>query len=436
MPRNQRWTLLASTAHKEFARVMYEMTVYERVQKLLRQQNSRHFPYLLGKSRCPCTFARIRALTPVSQHGEVTRSIEKTLVRMSGSVTPDLVVKGEQDNKVYTIRRGDIPQVIRDDVTFMYLATEYIDQPAETRGAGRSIGGADTKMVVIRHLLENFAYSPEKYKYLDVMQVVFAVLYNVSQLAQAGINHNDLHTDNILLTQSYRRDSKTGVVESKAYLVATPDATYYLDAPLYPVLFDFDRATMSDEPNSGNKDTAPSGQCYTFMGQRDCVKFLFGAIREIIDTSKDLGSVHEDGRDFIAEVLGCMAPKRYTSWLQDLVYETSEVEPDGVWLDKEDLGLSATFRDDAEEGKEDKTVSLLCSPKFLGIFYSAPEMVRRLGANAKLEATRADVKRYKQQFQKIKDAALRRAHLEKNVYFDQRMTAAQRDARLRELAIR
>lgn len=115
----------------------------------------------------------------------------------------------------------------------------------------------------------------------DIMNIFVLIIYTLHLFRQIGIQHNDLHSENILI---YQNDSNLPIsininnrhtINSKTYVVNT----FYI-----PIIFDFDQTVKYKTNNSKimicnprlTKDVSKYGLNYTekYYGNKDCLQFI------------------------------------------------------------------------------------------------------------------------------------------------------------------
>jgi hypothetical protein len=110
---------------------------------------------------------------------------------------------------------------------------------------------------------------PECFRYLFVIFITLLLMSSV------GVNQNDLHWGNILLSKTYVGPSPR---HKKHYFMVYNDQIILIDNPMIPIIYDFDRTSINHKRISTleyNKDFyATGGNCPRFHAKRDFVKSL------------------------------------------------------------------------------------------------------------------------------------------------------------------
>jgi serine/threonine protein kinase len=124
----------------------------------------------------------------------------------------------------------------------------------------------------------NFPQSWQMYKdqlYSECINVFFVILLCVSYLAKIGINHNDIHLDNVLLNWNYTGANK---YHKNPYLIVYGEYVMLIDNLFIPIIFDFDRAVVKDNTENNKVieafGTLRSGNCPSFHEKRDILRIL------------------------------------------------------------------------------------------------------------------------------------------------------------------
>lgn len=107
-----------------------------------------------------------------------------------------------------------------------------------------------------------------------LMRYLFVILITTQLMSTAGVNQNDLHWSNILLSASSAGPSP---LHKFKYFLVYNDRLILIDNPYIPILFDFDRSAVKNvEVASLRNDSvyAQGGCCPDFNPKRDFVKTL------------------------------------------------------------------------------------------------------------------------------------------------------------------
>ena len=134
----------------------------------------------------------------------------------------------------------------------------------------------------------------------DIYQMLFQIYYSIMVLGKHEITHNDLHLKNILIDKS----SKQHIACYK-----TLHHNVYIDNNNgIPKIFDYDRATLKNYPNTLNKPQI--GQSNIFNKYRDFVKFSCYILKLINTTCEEITS-HQIKKTYLLHlknwILECIA---------------------------------------------------------------------------------------------------------------------------------
>ena len=108
----------------------------------------------------------------------------------------------------------------------------------------------------------------------NLMRYLFVIAVTILMMSSVGVNQNDLHWGNILLSKSYYGPSP---LHKRKYLLIFDDKVLLIDNPRIPILFDFDRAAIQNVrvPDLEADDMySMGGNCPNFHRKRDFLKFL------------------------------------------------------------------------------------------------------------------------------------------------------------------
>lgn len=97
------------------------------------------------------------------------------------------------------------------------------------------------------------------------------LLLTIYQMAKVGINQNDLHFGNILIS-----DQVFGPTPyySRTYLIVTRKLTYIVDNKYTLFIYDFDRSAVRGRYNPILESTEHAGNCPEFHPKRDILKII------------------------------------------------------------------------------------------------------------------------------------------------------------------
>lgn len=108
----------------------------------------------------------------------------------------------------------------------------------------------------------------------NLMRYLFVIAVTILMMSSVGVNQNDLHWGNILLSKNYYGPSP---LHKRKYLLIYDDKVLLVDNPRIPILFDFDRAAIQNVrvPDLEADDMySVGGNCPKFHRKRDFLKFL------------------------------------------------------------------------------------------------------------------------------------------------------------------
>jgi hypothetical protein len=122
-------------------------------------------------------------------------------------------------------------------------------------------------------LTSNLYWTPSKL--CRYMAVLMTTLYQMSNL---GINQNDLHLSNILLS-----DTLYGPTDfhSRVYLLVFGRTTFLIDLEYTPLVYDFDRSAIYGRYFTNLETKMDGGNCPQFHPKRDFIRILCGIYQVI-----------------------------------------------------------------------------------------------------------------------------------------------------------
>lgn len=107
------------------------------------------------------------------------------------------------------------------------------------------------------------------------MRYLFIIFVTLLLMSAVGLNQNDLHWSNILLSASYAGPSPR---HKKNYFIVFNNELILIDNPFIPIVYDFDRASMQNrrvESLEERQDVySVGGNCPQYHPKRDFVKTL------------------------------------------------------------------------------------------------------------------------------------------------------------------
>lgn len=118
------------------------------------------------------------------------------------------------------------------------------------------------------------AWSKYKYKRMeDCLDAFFIVLLTLFMLSSIGINHNDIHLDNVFLNYKYQGPNR---LHRTPYLLIYDKDLLLIDSTFMPVVFDYDRSVVYPNTNIElEKNVGKSGgNCPTFNEKRDILRAI------------------------------------------------------------------------------------------------------------------------------------------------------------------
>lgn len=107
------------------------------------------------------------------------------------------------------------------------------------------------------------------------MAVICTTIYQMSAI---GVNENDLHLGNILMSDQVFGPTK---YHSQIYLLVFNKTTYIIDNPYTPYVYDFDRAAIDGKYISQLEYAVKGGNCTTYHEKRDFIRLLCGLYKWI-----------------------------------------------------------------------------------------------------------------------------------------------------------
>lgn len=285
VPSGDDWTVANPDTELAHNRIRQEIDVYMLVRdKLLTPRLTRGFPYIVAHHKdTACPFSDLAALVPTATDVKKLRSRLFSLYsRMSGEI--DSTSDSENENaqavmrgvRIRNTKTGAYEVVksidsIISKARFRFMITEFVPGPKHNRDPA-SAQTVKAGVSTLHHLVFEFG-NHDKYGVFPlplVQQVVALAVYNFTLLARLGLNHNDAHGDNILVTHNLRKG------ELRTFVIATEAGTYIFDPILSPILFDFDYAVSTSSTGKFiHKNDTADGHCRVFNTKRDTFK-LFG----------------------------------------------------------------------------------------------------------------------------------------------------------------
>lgn len=151
-----------------------------------------------------------------------------------------------------------------------------------TKGIVKNIDKFTYKFMLsplVQGLYENFSEflsKPKpgwKWTVQNISRYFAIVCYTLLQMAEVGVNQNDLHFGNILVN---RKMFGPTPYHMRIHLIVTPTDTYIIDNEFTVFIFDYDRSVLKGEYNESFKCFEYAGNCPHFHLKRDLLKALCG----------------------------------------------------------------------------------------------------------------------------------------------------------------
>lgn len=148
----------------------------------------------------------------------------------------------------------------------------------------------------VENSLRNSNYTSRK-KFINEFfgYILIIMLTCIHDLGGKGINQNDLHPGNILLSDETESQNYLSSSYIKKY---TSNSGYFymaVDLPYRPIIYDFDRSTQDYKENIlPTKEFEPHGQCIHYNPYRDMTKilcYLLYILKYIINESKESNEI-------------------------------------------------------------------------------------------------------------------------------------------------
>lgn len=112
-------------------------------------------------------------------------------------------------------------------------------------------------------------------RYKDVMRYFAIILVSVRAMAKVGVNQNDLHFGNILLSEDF-----CGLgFQLKKYLMYYKEHLFIVYQKYTPFVYDFDRTALEGVANNRLIGYERGGNCPSFHVKRDLMKILCGIVK-------------------------------------------------------------------------------------------------------------------------------------------------------------
>jgi len=155
---------------------------------------------------------------------------------------------------------------------------------------------------------KDFGEFIDEYKKLTVpvicnyMAVICTTLF---QMAQIGINQNDLHFGNILVNLSPNKYGPEQYFQ-RIHLLVFANKTYIVDNPYTPLVYDFDRASIHAKDTEFLTQYKFGGNCPDFHEKRDFVRFIccaFHVLNEYTSESKEQTNTIQQFADKMLDTL-------------------------------------------------------------------------------------------------------------------------------------
>jgi hypothetical protein len=285
----------------------HEIDVYRTLYQELKPFNVRNvsFPFRTVKNLSYTEFLEFIVASGVKSESQASKYIEKG--------TRDMLRKEENIDK-YDITK----------MTYMCSITEMVDREyADFTDFLRSN--------------KNYWTNEKLSKY---MAIIVLTLY---QMSIVGINQNDLHFGNILVSR--RRFGPTSF-HCPIYLIVTPNDTFIIDNEYTLFIFDFDRAAVRNRYIEILEGAQHGGNCPHFHKKRDLLRVicvLFQHVYHLIAT-------HSEVFDFQREILDKLITHPYireriknaynACWLEEKIpnlhggMDTTSISCIDNWLDE------------------------------------------------------------------------------------------------------
>lgn len=138
------------------------------------------------------------------------------------------------------------------NISYAYMVTPYLDGP---------------DFVQFLKSQDNVWSVQQLCKYASI---IATTLY---QMMSIGVNENDLHFSNILMSKKVFGPTK---YHSKVYLLVFNNKAFIVDNQYTPFVYDFDRAAIYGKYITQLERVEMGGNCPTFHNKRDFVRFLCG----------------------------------------------------------------------------------------------------------------------------------------------------------------
>lgn len=161
----------------------------------------------------------------------------------------------EKSSRIQFDKPSDIETFLSNasEYSYAYMLTPFLDGPTFGQFiTGRYVGKWNIK------------------KFCNYVSVVMVTLY---QMMRVGINQNDLHMSNILLSNKLYGPTE---FHSKVYLLIFSDTTFIVNNEYTSLIYDFDRAALYGKYVSELEKFEHGGNCPLFHNKRDFIRVLCG----------------------------------------------------------------------------------------------------------------------------------------------------------------
>ena len=244
------------------SKLIYEQEIYRFTNKLLIDGTTRNLVPLVAYSR-QCTFSDICMM--LSNKDGCDEEIRQQLVFNLATIVCSADI--ELDHK----RKAITPNQI---IKFSKKETKYFEDCADVMGVTGDEFADTISNMQLGFIMTKSAQGSGNFKYSfgkglinddEMIQHIFQIFYTLYEFQLQGLNHNDLHLENILMDQRWPSELPIAL-----YITSTGKAIPIKTKEVSRI-FDYDRSTMKKNPNK-LEWLAEYGQVNEFSPQRDFLR--------------------------------------------------------------------------------------------------------------------------------------------------------------------
>lgn len=157
----------------------------------------------------------------------------------------------------------------------------------------------------------DFVERPEIYRNpTELFRYILIVLVVIFHLSRVGINQNDFHLGNVLIT---KREFGFSKEHRQSYFLVFDNKTLLIENEYTPFVFDFDRSVLHNRTHKYLESLEELGSCSSFHDKTDLIRFLAEMdfeFRRFISDDPSVSSIYKPIRQQLAK--WCRNPKLKT----------------------------------------------------------------------------------------------------------------------------